>query len=77
MIKEGKKLKRIKHKLGQLYWKVYGKMADIKYRMRKSILYIYNFIKCIFVHDKIDYKKIGENVVICTHPDDETIKNTQ
>ena len=66
-------LKKIKHKLGQLYWKIYRKLDDVKYRMRKSILYIYNFIKGIFVYDKIDYKKIGEDVVICAHPDDETI----
>jgi len=68
-------LKRIRHILGKVYWAVYKYLENKKYRYRKKSRVVINWIIGFFVPVHLNYTglKKAKQIIICAHPDDETI----
>ena len=70
-----KKIIEFKHWLGRLYWVIVKHYKDFQYKSKKTYKLLVAFIIGFFSRMQTDYDKINRigAVIICAHPDDETI----
>lgn len=63
----------IKKQLGRLYWKVDRKIKSFRHQARKYLSAFGSWCRGIIAGKKIKYAVHSRCMVVCAHPDDETI----
>lgn len=67
-------IRPLKHKLGQIYWKIVKSKNIIAYKIKKYFKRLYIWINGIGkTREQLEIKSDIKTLVICAHPDDETI----
>ena len=63
----------IRKKLGVLYWKVHRLIHHRLFKIKRYWVNVFHFLRGFFI--KYDYERIKDYdcIIICAHPDDETI----
>lgn len=64
-------MRKVKHKLGQVYWRLVKKKEDSAYKIKKWIESLLIWLKG-FQRVKYDLQR-ADIIIVCAHPDDETI----
>lgn len=68
-------MKKLKHKLGVIYWKTVGKLKNWTYRFNRTFNHIKIWVRGWFCRHRwgIVGREKAQSIVVCAHPDDETI----
>ena len=68
-------MKKLKHKLGTIYWKMVGIIKKSVYHLKKTVRCIKNWMRGWFRGWTMGVARLEkvQSMVVCAHPDDETI----